>query len=307
MAKTDEINYIKEVARVEGVPEEQFRQFLVDKPYSDPNCGMYLMDIAQIFKLLPPPPAKLLDLGAGSGWTSELFAMRGYEVLGLDISPDMVSLASGRSGKARFAVCDYETGPIPGGFDIAVIYDALHHAEDEASVLQNVFDALSDNGILVTIEPGVGHSKTEESIEVMRKYGTTEKDMPYSHQKILMKKVGFGVVEQYLRLSQIPSEDIASVDGSLRQVRHVLAHGYGAATGLTSVVVARKTKAVSVNADDSTKIAEKLTSLSMSHDRFLQANGTSAEIASSSDNNADRGSPGHYLRRVIRRLFRHSR
>lgn len=57
--------------------------------------------------------------------------MRGYEVLGLDISPDMIELANKRLGKAKFSVCDYETGPIPGGFNIAIIYDALHHAEDE--------------------------------------------------------------------------------------------------------------------------------------------------------------------------------
>jgi len=91
--------------------------------------------------------------------------MRGYEVLGVDISPDMIDLANLRSGKARYSVCDYETGPIPGGFAIAVIYDALHHAEDEQSVLRNIFHALSAGGILVTIEPGVGHSTTEDSLE----------------------------------------------------------------------------------------------------------------------------------------------
>ena len=245
MAKINEIEYVRKVARVEGVPEEEFRQYLAGKPYSDPRCGDYLIDIAQILNLLPPPPAKLLDLGVGSGWTSELFAMRGYEVLGLDISPDMINLARMRSGKARFSVCDYETEPIPNGFDIAVIYDALHHAEDELSVLQNIFHALSDGGVLVTIEPGVGHSTTEDSLAVMRKYGTTEKDMPFSHQKVLMKKVGFAVVEQYIRLSHIPVKNIVSMDGLLTQLWHGFSHGCGAATGFTSIVVARKTNVAS--------------------------------------------------------------
>ena len=241
MAKINEVDYVRQVARVDNVPEQQFRQYLANKPFSDPCCGVYLVDIAQIFNLLPPPPAKLLDFCVGSGWTSELFAMPGYEVLGLDSSPDMINLAIMRSGKARFSVCDFETEPIPNGFDIAVIYDALHHAEDELSVLQNVFNALSDGGVLVTIEPGVGHSTTEDSLAVMRKYGTTEKDMPFSHQKILMKKIGFGVVEQYIRLSQIPAENIASRQGLLKQLMHAFTHGYGAATGFTSIVVARKT------------------------------------------------------------------
>lgn len=180
--------------------------------------------------------------------------MRGYEVLGLDISPDIIELANMRSGKAKLSVCDYETGPIPEGFNIAVIYDALHHAEDELSVLRNIYNVLSDGGIMVTIEPGAGHSTSEDSLEVMRKYGTTEKDMPFFHQKKLMHKAGFGVVEQYIRLSQLSVENIATFNGSLRQVRHGLALGYGSATGLTSVVVARKT-GTALSEDNNPKIA----------------------------------------------------
>ena len=211
----------------------------------------------------------MLDLGVGSGWTSELLAMRGYEVLGLDISPDMIKLANMRSGKARFLVCDYEADPIPSGFDVAVIYDALHHAEDELSVLKNVYNALYDGGIIVTIEPGAGHSTTAVSVEAIRKYGTTEKDMPYSHQKDLMRKAGFGVVEQYIRVSQLPIENIATLYGSVRQVRHGLALGYGSATGLTSVVLARKM--CSTVTEDDSKVAETLLSLSVAHDQFLQS------------------------------------
>lgn len=54
MAKVNEIEYIKQVARIDCVPEEAFRQYLTNKPFSDLRCGEYLMDIAQIFNLLPP-------------------------------------------------------------------------------------------------------------------------------------------------------------------------------------------------------------------------------------------------------------
>jgi SAM-dependent methyltransferase len=240
MAKADEIDYIRQVARVEGVTEDAFRKYLLEKPYSDARCGDYLMDIGQVMRLLPPPPARLLDVGVGSGWTSALFALRGYDVLGLDISPDMIALAGQRDTTAKFAVCDYEVGPIPGGFDIAVVYDSLHHADSEAAVITNLYGALVPGGMLITVEPGIGHSKAAASRAVMRKYGTTEKDMSYRRQKRLMRAAGFKACAQHVRLSRMPFGNVGNVFGSLYQaLRGSVLTGI-TTLGVTSVVVARK-------------------------------------------------------------------
>jgi SAM-dependent methyltransferase len=245
MAKVNEIDYVREVAALNNIPLSDFRRYLLNKPFSDPRCHEYLADAAQIMRLLPPAPKKLLDVGVGSGWTSELFAKAGYEVVGLDISGDMIDLAKQRDCSATFVVSDYEVGPIPGKFDAAVIYDALHHADNERLVIKNVFDALTDDGIFITVEPGAGHSKTADSLQAMERYGTTEKDMPFSHQREMMEDVGFASVEQYVRLSQLPIENISSLEGSLAQVRHGFTLACGSATGLTSIVVARKKKSAS--------------------------------------------------------------
>ncbi|WP_438394108.1 class I SAM-dependent methyltransferase [Caballeronia sp. DA-9] len=270
MAKADEIDYIKKVAEVEAFSTDDFIDYLARKPFSDARCGEYLMDIAQVMMLLPPPPAKLLDVGVGSGWTSELFASRGYEVLGLDISPDMIELANRRAHEGlSFQVCDYEAGTIPTGFDIAVIYDSLHHAEDEFKVVKNIFAALNDGGVLVTVEPGAGHSTTEDSIAVMKKYGTTEKDMPWSLQQKLMQKAGFGSVGQYLRLTQMPLTEISSTDGSLEQVRHAISLAYETSTGLTSIAVAKKTAEPVDPSDAQSERSKALLDLSEAHERHL--------------------------------------
>ena len=79
-----------------------------------------------------------------------------YEVTGIDISPGMIALAQRRDCGARFLILDYEVGPIPGEFDAAVIYDALHHAEIEYRVIKNVYDALVPGCVLITIEPDAG-------------------------------------------------------------------------------------------------------------------------------------------------------
>jgi SAM-dependent methyltransferase len=201
MAKANEIAYVAEVVRLADVPLADFQKYLLNKPFSDPRCHEYLMDAAQIMSFLPPVPAKVLDVGVGSGWTSELFAKAGYEVTGIDISPDMIALAKRRDCSAQFLVSDYEVGPIHGKFDAAVIYDALHHADNEYLVIKNVFDALVPGGIFITIEPGRGHSTATYSLDAVAKFGTTEKDMPYSLQKKHMVRAGFSSVSQHPRAS----------------------------------------------------------------------------------------------------------
>jgi SAM-dependent methyltransferase len=234
MAKANEIAYVEEVARLNDLPLADFHKYLLNKPFSDPRCHEYLMDAAQIMSFLPPSPARVLDVGVGSGWTSELFAKAGYEVTGIDISPDMIALANRRNCSARFLVADYEVGPIFGKFDAAVIYDALHHAENEYLVIKNVFDALVPGGLFITIEPGRGHSTATYSLDAVAKYGTTEKDMPYSLQKKHMQRAGFASVKQYSR---------AATSGGSPSRR--LLEPLRLALGFSSVVVARKSQATS--------------------------------------------------------------
>jgi SAM-dependent methyltransferase len=231
MAKANEIAYVEEVARLNDVPLADFEKYLLNKPFSDLRCHEYLMDAAQIISLLPPAPAKVLDVGVGSGWTSELFAKAGYEVTGIDISPDMIKLAKHRNCNAGFLVSDYEIGPIFGKFDAAVIYDALHHADDELLVIKNIFNALVPGGALITIEPGRGHSSSESSISAVNKYGTTEKDMPYRHQRTLMRRAGFESVRQHPRASSLRNSVLRGMIEPLRLVM-----------GASSVVVATRSQ-----------------------------------------------------------------
>jgi SAM-dependent methyltransferase len=240
MAKANEIAYIQEVVRINSVPLSEFQTYLLNKPFSDPRCHEYLADVAQIMRLLPPAPARLLDVGVGSGWTSELFAKAGYRITGIDISPDMIDLAKRRNCSADFVVSDYEVGPISGTFDAAIIYDALHHADDERLVIRNIHDCLSDDGILITAEPGRGHSTTENSVQAVQSYGTTEKDMPFKHQRAVMLEAGFRKVEQYMRINQMPLRPLSSLSGSISQIRAAAMLVWLSATGFTSIVVARK-------------------------------------------------------------------
>lgn len=123
-------------------------------------------------------------MGCGAGWTSIFYAKRGYDVLGQDISEDMIDLA--RENQARqnvgdnlsFIGADYETIDLDGQFDAVVFFDCLHHAEDERAAIQSAYRALKPGGVLITHEPGEGHASAPGSVHAMELYGVTEKDMP---------------------------------------------------------------------------------------------------------------------------------
>ena len=189
MAKQGEIEYLQKIGE-DGI------HHAVHKPFSDPMCGAYLTDLGTILSQLPPVPAKLLDLGCGTGWTSVFFAKRGYDVVGVDISPDMIFHANANKDREklsnlRFVVSDYEGMGFEEEFDCAVFFDSLHHAVDEEVAIRHVYRALKPGGICLTLEPGRGHAKAAVSKAAVEKYGVTEKDMPPRRIIKMGKRAGF--------------------------------------------------------------------------------------------------------------------
>ncbi len=213
MGKIDEIEYMKNIG-------EKWREDAFNKPFSEDLCGRYLIDLGSIMNLLAPPPGKLLDLGAGTGWTSVLFAQRGYDVVAQDIAKDMIEF--GEKNKIRynltnlnFIACDYENLPFIQEFDYAIFYDCLHHCDDVYAALSTVHRALKPGGICITLEPGIGHAKAPGSIKAMEMWGVTERDMPPSLIIRAGKKAGFMKSKVYLRQHDAPFEILSylSLDG----------------------------------------------------------------------------------------------
>lgn len=177
MPKEGELTYLAQL----GDPG---RSHSLQKPFSDSDAGMQLASIGFIMALLPRPPARVLDLGCGGGWTSTFLARAGYDVTGQDIAPDMIDLArenaalNGLSSRLSFLCSDFESLMMDGQFDAAIFFDALHHAEDEGLAIASAWRSLRAGGLLITHEPGEGHSTDPASIDAMARYGVTERDMP---------------------------------------------------------------------------------------------------------------------------------
>jgi SAM-dependent methyltransferase len=210
--KEAEMNYLKKV----GTPEDK----VVKKPFSHPDkLHEYLIDMGQIFSLLPPPPARLIDFGCGTGWTSEFYAQGGYQVTGLDISGDMIDIAQKyrkRGGKIDFLIGDYECFNPNPEYDAAVFYDSLHHALDETAALKCAYNALKEGGRLIVVEPGAGHGTTQQAMETHRKYGTTERPMPPQKTMPILRELGFKNIRALSKLKLL--NDAKRQNSAIRQL-----------------------------------------------------------------------------------------
>lgn len=165
----------------------------VGKPLSDPEAGRLLMEIGAVLTLLPGPPARVLDWGCGTGWTSTYIAKRGYQVIGLDLSPEAVAMAaqSIEVENLEFRVHDFETPLDEREVDACVFFDSLHHSEDETKALRSAWLALRDGGIVIVCEPGKGHALSASSVEAVHKYGVRERDMSPNTVIKAARKAGF--------------------------------------------------------------------------------------------------------------------
>ncbi|MCL1789478.1 MAG: methyltransferase domain-containing protein [Oscillospiraceae bacterium] len=78
----------------------------------------------------------LLDLACGTGTLSAMFAERGWDVIGVDISPEMLSLAK-KHEKVSYICQDMTELDLYGTVDAAVCcFDALNHLLEEPELLK---------------------------------------------------------------------------------------------------------------------------------------------------------------------------
>lgn len=116
-----------------------------------------------------PKNGSIIDLGCGPGLYTEEFALKGYTVTGMDISPRSIEYAKKSAADKKLAIeysCgSYITQKIEGKYDAAVCiycdFGALIPSEQKA-FLKNVHDALKEGGILIFDVFGYGMSSTKK-------------------------------------------------------------------------------------------------------------------------------------------------
>jgi SAM-dependent methyltransferase len=207
------------------------RHHLLTKPFYDlaqkherwPGEGLdadthrHFCDFANLAVALAlPPGARILDVGCGSGWLCEYFARFGYDVTGIDISPELIAMADERLSSVpygadherdlsyRFLVHDIEAAALQETFAAVICYDSLHHFEDEHAVLKNLAAMLDYGGQLFVLEgehPPEGSPTEAELRSVMQEYETLESPFSREYLLSLLREHGFAVVGDYLSVN----------------------------------------------------------------------------------------------------------
>ncbi|HEX7862866.1 MAG TPA: metalloregulator ArsR/SmtB family transcription factor [Verrucomicrobiae bacterium] len=104
------------------------------------------------------PAVEIADLGSGEGLISELLARRAKKVIAVDNSEKMVSFGAEKAKKnglknLEFRLGNLESPPInPSSVDIAVLSQALHHAENPANALVSAHKILRPGGQILILD-----------------------------------------------------------------------------------------------------------------------------------------------------------
>ena len=106
--------------------------------------------------VLPPIPARVADLGCGTGTLSLLLAEDGYAVDGVDFSPEMVRRATSKAGSfpgTSFAVGDAGDPPLEdGSYDVVLSRHVLWALPDPVAAVARWARLLTADGRLVLVE-----------------------------------------------------------------------------------------------------------------------------------------------------------
>ncbi len=143
-----------------------------------------LFDLATVLLLLDCRPGdRVLDLGAGSGFSSEMLARLGYDVVAVD--PDRAALGHNRrrpsfdptriEGTVRVAQGLAESLPFgDASIDGVLGMNVMHHVADIRAAVSELARVLRPGCRAVFSEPGLDHLDANATRRAMRELGETD-------------------------------------------------------------------------------------------------------------------------------------
>ena len=136
------------------------------------------------------------DLGAGEGTLAQLLAQRAEKVIAVDLSPKMVEFGQNLATQngltnLEYRIGDIEEPPIENAtLDLAILSQALHHAERPQRAIDAAFRALKPGARLIVLDLFQHHF--EEAREM---YGDRWLGFSESELATMLEKSGFTQIE----------------------------------------------------------------------------------------------------------------
>jgi SAM-dependent methyltransferase len=136
------------------------------------------------------------DLGAGEGTLAQLLAQRAEKVIAVDLSPKMVEFGQNLAKQnglenLEYRIGDIEDPPIDeSSLDLAILSQALHHAEHPQRAIDAAFRILKPGGRLIVLDLSQHHFEEARELYADRWLGFYE-----SEQAGMLEKAGFAQVE----------------------------------------------------------------------------------------------------------------
>jgi ArsR family transcriptional regulator len=146
------------------------------------------------------PPLVVADLGAGEGLLAELLARRAKRVIAVDNSEKMVAFGAGKARKNRiknleFRLGDLENPPIePGGVDLAILSQALHHAASPQQAVCGAHTILRPGGQIMILDLLRHNFEQARELHGDRWLGFTENELHHWLDAAGFRKIEVAVV-----------------------------------------------------------------------------------------------------------------
>ena len=216
------VNYQKAIEAAEAYPgklEDGDIGWLHAKPF-DPTPGhpqyfRLMFDLLNILQAMQiPANGRVLEVGSGPGWVTEVLLMLGYSVDALEPSKDLIAIAKERCGslsqhyrhhsdpKVHFHQTTLEEVEFEAErFDAVLYFDVLHHVVDEELAFAKSLQFLKPGGSIGVVE-SAWHPDFKELemglMAEMKKYGTLENPFSIDYLDSLLKKSGFIDISRYV-------------------------------------------------------------------------------------------------------------
>jgi SAM-dependent methyltransferase len=177
--------------------------------------------IALVAQLDLPRGARIVDLGGGSGWVSDLLARFGFRPVLVDVARSLLQLSAQRLHIHELAghvvAADMTALPFTSGaVDAVIVVDALHHVDDVEAVLQEARRVLVPGGPLLIGEPGEGHAESAKSLAEGREQGVRESEVHPLTIGRLAARAGFDRVDILLRVPASAAMRVSDLRGAMR-------------------------------------------------------------------------------------------